>query len=34
MNDRVVTITQENMLSLKPHAQVHLLSPVDKCKVG
>jgi len=33
MNDRVVTSTQENMLSLKPHAQVHLLSPVDKCKV-
>jgi len=33
MNDRVLTITQENMLSLKPHAQVHLLSPVDKCKV-
>jgi len=26
-------IAQENMVNLKPHAQVHLLSPVDKCKV-
>jgi len=31
-SDRVSS-TQENMASLKPHAQIHLLSPVDKCKV-
>lgn len=28
-----VTNTNEKMVNLKPHAQVHLLSPVDKCKV-
>ena len=28
-----VTKTNEKMVNLKPHAQVHLLSPVDKCKV-
>jgi len=33
MTDKVVSSTQETMVSLKPHAQVHLLSPVDKCKV-
>jgi len=26
-------VAQESVASLKPHAQVHLLSPVDKCKV-
>eukprot|EP00092_Neocalanus_flemingeri_P027056 GFUD01029342.1.p1 GENE.GFUD01029342.1~~GFUD01029342.1.p1 ORF type:complete len:735 (-),score=169.50 GFUD01029342.1:1651-3855(-) len=28
-----LALQQEKMINLKPHAQVHLLSPVDKCKV-
>ena len=33
MDNQVLGGQEEKLINMKPHAQVHLLSPVDKCKV-